>query len=184
MFCESILTRLILAVALAAASGAGMAEGWQDRGGGGSRPVGARETPRPGPRDRYSSSRPLTLERFRSVFHGYDSNDDGVLTLKEANAAGMGEAAFQRYDVDRNRNVTAAEFEWVYGCDLRSRGQVLDPALARYLEALDAKALELKWTRPASVPSPPAETASKPKPHAPPGPASRGAESRPTRKRY
>ena len=51
---------------------------------------------RPGPasKDRYSLARPLSLERFRSVFAAYDMNGDGKISRAEAKAGGMGDSRF------------------------------------------------------------------------------------------
>ncbi|MFN0205119.1 MAG: EF-hand domain-containing protein [Planctomycetota bacterium] len=102
-------------------------------------------TPAANSRDRYSSARPLTFERFRRVFTGFDTDGNGILTNKEAKAAGQTESQFQRFDADRNGTVTLDEFEWIYGNDLRERGQLFDATLLKYFEKLNDRALASRW---------------------------------------
>ncbi|MBI3820885.1 MAG: hypothetical protein HY286_19510 [Planctomycetes bacterium] len=144
-----------------------------------------RETPAPLPRDRYSSTKAMTLERFRSVFQGLDLDKNGLLTLKEARAGGMSESDYKQYDLDHNQLVGADQFEWLYAAELRGRGQLFDSDLAKHLDSLDARAKDRKWTLASAKPAtkPTAGAGSKAAPNEPPSSLPRNryvpAESKP-----
>ena len=106
---------------------------------------------RPGPasKDRYSLARPLSLERFRSVFAAYDMNGDGKISRAEAKAGGMGDSRFLEYDLDRDGVVGADEFDLCYGSCLRRRGQAMEAPVQERLAALERLATQRGWRVPA-----------------------------------
>lgn len=101
----------------------------------------------PVPRDRYGAPVPrtLSLERFHGVFNGLDLDGNRVLTIRESMAAGWTQEVFQMRDLDRNGAVSSEEFEWVYGLEVRTRGESLDAPLADWLQTLDVRARERRW---------------------------------------
>jgi hypothetical protein len=118
------------------------------------RAQGEGETPssrpaEPATKDRYSLARPMSLERFRSVFAAYDLNGDGKISKAEARAGGMAEARFLEYDLDRNGVIDADEFDLSYGSCLRRRGQALEGPLQERLAQVARIAAARGWRLPA-----------------------------------
>ncbi len=139
----------------------------------------------PVPRNRYSDAKPVTLERFRSVFASFDLDNDGSVSKREARAGAMSTDQFRDHDLDGDRTITLEEFDLSYGKEIQARGQFLEYALAARIAGLEKLAKERRWTLPdpkrfatrASLPLP-ADAATRPGPE----PASRGTgtESRGT----
>jgi len=143
-----------------------------------SRPREVRPIP---PRDRYTASRPFTLERFRSVFDAYDLDGDGRITRREAAAAGRSVPLACGLDLDGDGVVDRDEFDLGYAREVIARGQQLDAKLAQRIRDLEEAAKTRRWNVPASRPAAevaagdrtPAEAAIGPRPSAENAPAAR-----------
>lgn len=129
------------------------------------------ESRTPLPRERYGLARPVTAERFRSVFGSFDMDGDGRITRREARALGMVEARYEALDWNHDGFITNDEWDLTYAREVRARGCELDEKLAGRVAELERVARARGWKPPeipsrapseSSTPAPPARPSSQP----------------------
>jgi hypothetical protein len=104
-------------------------------------------------RDRYTASRPATIERFRSVFDAYDLDGDGRITQRGVVSAGFAAPLSCAIDFDGDAVVDRDEFDYAYAREISARGQELDGKLTQRVRDLEDLAKTRRWIAPESRPT-------------------------------